>query len=219
MLTYVIGDIHGRADLLAPLLAAIEDHRAGRPRHLVFLGDYIDRGPGSAAVIATLRALEAREPGHVVCLAGNHEDILVRALTDPADETDWMTNGGAGPTLASYGVTRVADLPRDVLDWLAALRTLHRDTRRYYVHAGLRPGRGRPRPRTGRPGSGSATPSSMPIAIVPTPVVNAASPCQPSTIAPQSIEITSPSCSTRGPGMPWMISVFTLAQITAGNPW
>ena len=141
MLTYCIGDIHGRADLLDRLLAAIEADRAGRPRHLVFLGDYIDRGPESARVIATLRALEAREPGAVVCLAGNHEDILVRALTDPADEADWMTNGGAGPTLASYGVDRVAALPRDVLDWLRDLRTLHADSRRYYVHAGLRPGR------------------------------------------------------------------------------
>ncbi len=55
MLTYAIGDIHGRADLLARLLARIEAHRAGRPRRLVFLGDAIDRGPDSAGAVAMVR--------------------------------------------------------------------------------------------------------------------------------------------------------------------
>src|SRR5215217_6122471 len=54
-LTYAIGDIHGRLDLLTTLLAQIEQHRAERDRTIVLLGDYIDRGPDSAGVIATVR--------------------------------------------------------------------------------------------------------------------------------------------------------------------
>src|SRR5215217_9709116 len=71
-LTYAIGDIHGRLDLLTTLLTQIEWHRAGRDRTIVFLGDYIDRGPDSARVIATVRKLQAHEPDAVVCLKGNH---------------------------------------------------------------------------------------------------------------------------------------------------
>ena len=77
-LTYAIGDIHGRLDLLTTLLAQIEQHRAGRDRTIVFLGDYIDRGPDSAGVVATVRKLQAREPDAVVCLKGNHEDRCSR---------------------------------------------------------------------------------------------------------------------------------------------
>ena len=55
-LTYAIGDIHGRLDLLTTLLAQIEQHRAGRDRTIVFLGDYIDRGPDSAGVVAASTA-------------------------------------------------------------------------------------------------------------------------------------------------------------------
>ncbi len=53
----------------------------------------------------------------------------------------------------------------------------------------------------------------------PTAIENAASPCQPLTIAPQSIDNRSPSCKTRSPGMPWITSSFTDAHKTPGNPW
>ena len=81
-LTYAIGDIHGRLDLLTALLAQIEQHRAGRDRTIVFLGDYIDRGPDSAGVVATVRKLQAREPDAIVCLKGNHEDLMLKAYRD-----------------------------------------------------------------------------------------------------------------------------------------
>ncbi|WP_018261021.1 metallophosphoesterase family protein [Methylobacterium sp. WSM2598] len=143
-LTYAIGDIHGCADQLDRLLAEIEVHRAGRPRRIVCLGDYVDRGPDSARVIATLRALQEREPGQVTCLKGNHEAMLLGALSG-ADEPLWLFNGGRA-VLASYGVARVDQLPRGDLDWIAALPTLHEDARRWYVHAGFRPGRPAPDP-------------------------------------------------------------------------
>jgi serine/threonine protein phosphatase 1 len=139
MLTYAIGDVHGRADLLARLLARIEDHRTGRPRRLVFLGDAIDRGPDSAGAVAILRDLQAREPEAVTCLMGNHEAMLLDAVagTNPGL---WRINGG-GATLASYGVAHPGDLPGEVVAWIAALPTLHGDPQRWYVHGGLDPAR------------------------------------------------------------------------------
>ncbi|MFE1601432.1 metallophosphoesterase family protein [Methylobacterium sp. ID0610] len=143
-LTYAIGDIHGCADRLDRLLMQIEEHRAGRSRRIVCLGDYVDRGPDSARVIATLRGLQAREPDRVVCLMGNHEAMLLGALSG-ADEPLWLFNGGR-TVLASYGVSRVDQIPRDDLDWIAALPTVHADEARWYVHAGFRPGRPAPDP-------------------------------------------------------------------------
>ncbi|KMO19210.1 metallophosphoesterase family protein [Methylobacterium platani] len=140
MLTYAIGDVHGRADLLDRLLARIEAHRAGRDRRLVVLGDAVDRGPDSAGAIATLRDLQAREPGAVTCLMGNHEAMLLDAVAGTGRDL-WRLNGG-DTTLASFGVSHPGDLPRDVVAWIAALPTLHGDARRWYVHGGLDPERG-----------------------------------------------------------------------------
>ncbi|MET7244122.1 metallophosphoesterase family protein [Methylobacterium sp. EM32] len=139
MLTYAIGDVHGRADLLARLLAAIEEHRAGRPRRLVFLGDVVDRGPDSAGAVAMLRDLQAREPDAVTCLMGNHEAMLLDAAAGTNRDL-WRINGGAA-TLASYGAVRPGELPAEIVAWIAALPTLHGDARRWYVHGGLDPAR------------------------------------------------------------------------------
>ena len=139
-LTYAIGDIHGCAGALRRLLAAIEAHRAGAPRRLVFLGDAIDRGPDSAGVVATLRALQAAEPDAVTCLLGNHESLMLAAYRDGFGTAPWLENGGVA-TLKSYGTRDPQALPHDVLNWMSALPTVSEDSRRYYVHAGFRPGR------------------------------------------------------------------------------
>ncbi|GEP00151.1 metallophosphoesterase family protein [Methylobacterium haplocladii] len=138
MLTYAIGDIHGCADLLDALLEQIDSHAAGRARTLVFLGDYIDRGPDSARVVETLRKLQWREEEAVVCLMGNHEAMLLKTLHERGALDLWLQNGGA-ETLASFDADGPEDLPTDVLDWIEALPTLHEDARRWYVHAGFRP--------------------------------------------------------------------------------
>src|SRR3954467_644056 len=117
-LTYAIGDIHGCHDLLTALLAGVRDHAAGRPYRLVFLGDYIDRGPDSAAVIATVREMQARSPETVTCLMGNHEMMLLAAARDRSLTRWWLDNGG-GATLGSYGAASPRDLPRDLLEWIA----------------------------------------------------------------------------------------------------
>src|SRR3954471_1902245 len=114
-LTNAIGDIHGRLDLLTTVLAQIEQHRAGRDRTIVFLGDYIDRGPDSAGVIAPVRKLQAQEPDAIVCLKGNHEDLMLKAYRDESKVNLWVMNGGY-ETMASFGPERaVADRCR-VLD-------------------------------------------------------------------------------------------------------
>ncbi|WP_292505240.1 metallophosphoesterase family protein [Methylobacterium sp.] len=138
-LTYAIGDIHGCADALDRLLALIDHHSAGRPRSLVFLGDYIDRGPDSDAVIARLRALEGCEPGCVTCLMGNHEALLIDAYRTGLGATAWLENGG-NATLTSFGIDDPEDMPHELLTWVSGLPTVHADAQRYYVHAGFRPG-------------------------------------------------------------------------------
>jgi serine/threonine protein phosphatase 1 len=138
-LTYAIGDVHGCAALLDALLERITDHAGDRPHRLVFLGDYIDRGPDSAAVLRTVSRLNWAEPERVICLMGNHERMLLDALQTPLAAEHWLYNGGEA-TLASFGAREAGDLPRDTLDWLEKLPTLHGDDARWYVHAGFRPG-------------------------------------------------------------------------------
>lgn len=157
-LIYAVGDIHGRADLLDALLREIEDDaRAAeaRARTLIFLGDYVDRGPDSRGVIERLvSGLPQGFQAHF--LKGNHEVLLLDFLDDPSTLDGWLLNDGE-TTMASYGVdigalTRARAGPADWRDaFAAALPDAHvrffRDlelsvTRGDYlfVHAGVRPG-------------------------------------------------------------------------------
>ena len=136
LLTYAIGDVHGCAEKLNALLERIRAHAAGRPMRLVFLGDYIDRGPDSRSVIETIRRVQS-EVGEVVCLRGNHEALLLDALKT-GDEALWLLNG-ALQTLVSFDAAQAADLPRDILDWIASLRLSFDDGRRFFAHAGVNP--------------------------------------------------------------------------------
>ncbi|MGU3538665.1 metallophosphoesterase family protein [Methylobacterium sp. A54F] len=144
-LTYAIGDIHGCCELLEALLERIQAHAGDRPHRLVFLGDYIDRGPDSAGVIRIVRRLHWSDPDRVTCLMGNHESMLLASLQQPGAATHWLQNGGA-ETLASFGLDAIEDFPGDVLDWIEELPTVHADARRWYVHAGFRPGAAVPDP-------------------------------------------------------------------------
>lgn len=154
---YAVGDIHGRADLLGRILDAVRAEAAAAPglRHiLVPLGDYVDRGPDSAQVVACLADLDL--PGvEVRCLRGNHEDFLLEFLVSPLTALAWLVNGGAR-TLESYGVeapelldfpavtesaSRLgAVLPAHHRDFLARLPASLRIGDYLFVHAGIRPG-------------------------------------------------------------------------------
>lgn len=94
----VVGDIHGRLDLLDLLLDKLAQQASDAK--LIFVGDYVDRGPDARAVIDRLRALGAG----AVCLKGNHEAMLLEFLDDPIEWGGrWLRNGG-DRTLASYGI-------------------------------------------------------------------------------------------------------------------
>ena len=101
-LAYAVGDLHGRADLLDAMLRAIDADAAGAAHDIVFVGDYVDRGPDSAGVLARLQELERAE-AHVTCLIGNHDRMMLDFTVAPLMETRWLMNGGDA-TLASFGI-------------------------------------------------------------------------------------------------------------------
>lgn len=144
-ITYAIGDIHGRFWALTSLLERCAQHCAGRDMQLVLVGDYVDRGPDSQAVIDLLIDMQRRMGTRVTCLRGNHEAVVLAAAEGDlarlgGDVTFdlWMVNGGS-QTLRSYGVERAADLPPEHLGWMASLPTFHDDGLRFFVHAGVNP--------------------------------------------------------------------------------
>lgn len=161
LVVYAIGDIHGRFDLLEELLAWItEDARAhaayGRAPQLVFLGDYIDRGPQSREVIDRLSSWD--EMGlPAAFLRGNHEQILIDVLdgsASPKAAAAWLEFGGR-ETMLSYGLPGQLAYS-DALDemipafqglvpaahgaWLSRTGLTHDIGDYLFVHAGVRPG-------------------------------------------------------------------------------
>lgn len=155
---YAVGDIHGRADLLADLHQLIHEdaYRRQAPRNVVvYLGDYIDRGEGSNAVID--RLLDEPLPSFErVCLRGNHEDCLLSFLDKLAIGPGWLSLGGMA-TLQSYGIappSRASDkaelqriqhelarrLPDRHRRFLSTLVASHEEGDYFFVHAGVRPG-------------------------------------------------------------------------------
>lgn len=96
MRTLAIGDIHGCSSALDAVLAAV---RPTPDDLLVFLGDYVDRGPDSKGVIDRLMALKRTH--RVVCLRGNHEVMMLDARRNPSELRNWLSVGGA-QTMSSY---------------------------------------------------------------------------------------------------------------------
>ncbi len=154
---YAIGDIHGRDDLFADLLHRIERDRATRKRArhvLVFLGDFIDRGPASAQVIERLIGL-CNGPTRTACIMGNHEEVLLRILDgDDAIVGDWLRFGGDrcmdsygldGAALATLGAHEAgaairAAIPAAHRIFLQGLADSFQAGDYLFVHAGIRPG-------------------------------------------------------------------------------
>lgn len=135
-LTYVIPDLHGRSDLLDLALRRSEAHSGGNASTLVVLGDYVDKGPDSRGVIARLRG-GLPLPWRIAMLKGNHDALMVAALTGDAGMDDWFAKGG-DTALASYGGD-AADVPVHDIAWLDGRPLFHEDKHRVYVHAGVDP--------------------------------------------------------------------------------
>jgi len=151
----VIGDIHGRSDLLDRIAAEIKRDLEQRPDSqcmTVTLGDYVDRGPDSRGVIE--RLIHNPFPTRYVGLKGNHEELFLSFLADPAVGQQWRELGGL-ETLHSYGVAVGAlmmgkgfeeasralrdAVPEDHFRFLSSLRNSLTVGNYFLCHAGVRP--------------------------------------------------------------------------------
>jgi serine/threonine protein phosphatase 1 len=158
-LVYAIGDIHGRYDLFRAMMAHIADdtvaHMAARRPILVTCGDYIDRGPQSAEVLAALDHIRRSPRIDLRPLLGNHEQSLLDFLSNAAGGGTWLDYGGEA-TLRSYGVVPPEDradptcMERARDDLLASMPIAHLQLLQglepmtvigdyVFVHAGIRP--------------------------------------------------------------------------------
>lgn len=158
-LVYAVGDLHGRLDLLVELVEAVLDDAAtvgaaSEIPEIVFLGDYVDRGPDSRSTLEFLMAMQEWPEVEPVFLVGNHELMLLDFLRDPVMHWSWLRNGGVS-TMDSYGVHGSGELEgpdqlmgaasalREAMgphvDFLTRLAPWHRNGNLLFVHAGANP--------------------------------------------------------------------------------
>jgi len=167
MATLAIGDIHGNLGALEDLLYKVLPE-LNSDDELVFLGDYIDRGPNTRGCIETILGLKRSLSATVVCLMGNHEDWMLRSYRDPTSHS-WIIGMEAFDTITSYSVDAATQirrameaagmslvmgkvelpyhlffdaLPPDHLDFFRNLRLYHRTPDVVCVHGGLDPRKG-----------------------------------------------------------------------------
>ena len=152
--TFAIGDIHGELGALQDLLHRMGPYRADDT--LVFLGDYVDRGPDSKGVVDFIRTEVPKLGAKVVTLRGNHEDGWLRVLREGWDgfvlppgngclACVRSYNGGPPPTPGEHPANddewhqlmTGAFFPEEVVDWLETLPFWYEDEHAIYVHAGL----------------------------------------------------------------------------------
>ena len=108
MATIAVGDIHGNLAALNDMLDQICGESRGGDT-IVFLGDYIDRGPDTRGCVEAIFAFQREVEAEVVCLLGNHEDWLLRTLRDYGRHS-WLLGMEAFDTIRSYSVDAVETL-------------------------------------------------------------------------------------------------------------
>ena len=151
--TFAIGDIHGDAAHLYKVMSCLPE--LDDQDTLVFLGDYVDRGPRSREVVEYVRTLAGVTPAKVVALRGNHEDAWLRVIERGWDEFVLPPGNGCLSALRSYTgdpVPEDDELPRkdelmmltsgsffldEHVDWFKSLPYWYEDEHAIYVHAGL----------------------------------------------------------------------------------
>ncbi|MEZ4375643.1 MAG: metallophosphoesterase family protein [Polyangiaceae bacterium] len=151
--TFAIGDVHGDTQALFKLLSCFPT--LDEEDTLIFLGDYIDRGPRSAQVIDYIRNLPGTIPAKVIALRGNHEDAWLRVIDRGWDEFVLPPGNGClaayrsfvgGPVPAEGELPTVEErasmltgsfFPPEVVDWFRSLPYWYEDDHAIYVHAGL----------------------------------------------------------------------------------
>ncbi|QDT12646.1 metallophosphoesterase family protein [Planctomycetes bacterium K23_9] len=132
MRRFVIGDIHGCAKSLRTLIETIAP---SADDEIVFLGDYVDRGPSSRDVVEQI--VQLKEQCRVVALRGNHEIMLMAAAFGGVDSTAWM-NGGGLATVSSYGGS-LRKMPVTHITFFQELRPYYETENEIFVHAGYNP--------------------------------------------------------------------------------
>lgn len=152
---FVVGDLHGRADLLELMLGAI-DQVIGvenvRNPVLFFVGNMVDHGLSSRAVLLRMKELTAEFPKNVVCLMGNHERMLLDFLQAPSARLPRWRREGGDATCRSFGLDPEGEpdalaselrkaLGVNLLDWLERLPLSQRSGNLFIVHAGADPAR------------------------------------------------------------------------------
>ncbi|MGZ3650044.1 MAG: metallophosphoesterase [Bdellovibrionota bacterium] len=134
---FVIGDVHGCAEELKALIHKLP---LDQNSTLLFLGDYVDRGPDSKAVIDTV--LDLSEVYRVIALKGNHEWLMEQYLANPNNPVasgNFILNGGSA-TLASYSADGATyTIPSSHRNFLKGLKLFHATESHFYVHAGIPP--------------------------------------------------------------------------------
>lgn len=131
-LTFAIGDVHGCLEPLNRLLDNIRSCSSSGGT-VVFLGDYVDRGPDSKGVIDLIRGGPPSPKWEWVALKGNHEDMMVGAVAGEYETSWWIGNGGSN-TLGSY---ENLEVDPDHLLWARDLPLNHADKHRIFVHADM----------------------------------------------------------------------------------
>jgi serine/threonine protein phosphatase 1 len=151
--TFAIGDLHGDLDALRTLVARLP--LVAERDTIVFLGDYVDRGPRSKEVVELVRALDRDVRCKVVCLRGNHEDAWLRVIARGWPEFVMPAGNGCLAALCSYegrpppkddelpsrsDAKKLLDgsfFPDDHIEWMKSLPYFYEDEHAIYVHAGL----------------------------------------------------------------------------------
>lgn len=151
--TFAIGDVHGETEHLFKLLSCLPT--LDSEDTLVFLGDYVDRGPHSSVVVDFIRQLPANTKARVIALRGNHEDAWLRVVDGGWDQFVLPPGNGCLAAMRSYTggpvpqenevprsdeemiLTSGSFFPDDVVDWFRGLPYWYEDDHAIYVHAGL----------------------------------------------------------------------------------
>ncbi|MCX6267856.1 MAG: metallophosphoesterase [Bacteroidetes bacterium] len=143
---WVIPDIHGYVKTVTSLVNELI--RPMRSDEIYFLGDYVDRGPDSKGVIDFIRSMQ-KSGYNVTPLKGNHEDFMVELYdAEKKSKNAWWHNFGnkkhkawldigGKPTLASFDVPHIRDVPEDYIEWMRNLTHYVELDRFVLVHAGL----------------------------------------------------------------------------------
>lgn len=144
--SWVIPDIHGYANTLRALIE--EMIQPSKHDYLYFLGDYIDRGPGSKEVIEYLMYLQ-KEEYNVRFLIGNHEDYLIKAYDEEFvlksflgikqknnKKKEWLFHGGK-ECMESYGIHDLKQFPKEHIEWMRKLEYYIELDDYFLVHAGF----------------------------------------------------------------------------------